>query len=98
MQLCGEFDVSHVCFESDCFLLVNKLRLEITVLGELGNLFKRIKELCSSFEECKFSYARRQANKVAHSLAQLKLITESTSCFTFQLPEHINVILCKDLE
>ncbi|KAJ1414557.1 Ribonuclease H-like superfamily [Sesbania bispinosa] len=63
------FNWEKVVLESDCFLLIEACRKE-RVLAEIKGIVEDILTVADGFLRCGFTWVQRQANTVAHLLAQ----------------------------
>jgi len=62
-----------VIFESDCKFVVDAVNSSQVPHNEIGDIISRCQDLLSSHSQFIVSYVRRQANKVAHSIARASL-------------------------
>jgi hypothetical protein len=65
-----------VVIEVDYANIVQNLHAQTEDRAEGAGVQKEIKAVCSLLPECRFQFARRSANRVAHSLAQHALHTK----------------------
>ena len=62
--------MAQVCFESDSLLLIKALNGSYDNISYFGMIINDYKSLANEIIGCRFSYARRSANRVAHALAK----------------------------
>jgi len=70
-----------VLFETDCKFLVDALTSPAVLISEFGNLVSQCRRLLSSNPDYVVSFVKRQANKVAHTIARASL--SHPSLYTF---------------
>ncbi|OMO64639.1 reverse transcriptase [Corchorus capsularis] len=71
-ELALEYDIDNCIFESDCLNAVSIINSNSPVWWEGACLIYEIRELVSLFDHCNFVHARREANELAHRMAQLE--------------------------
>jgi len=62
-----------VLFETDCMSLVDALTSPAISISEFGNLVSQCRRLLSSNLDYVVSFVKRQANRVAHTIARASL-------------------------
>jgi len=71
----------HVMFETDSKILVDLLKSTNPPINEIGDLVSECKTLLLSNPDYVVSFVRKQANKVAHSIARATLSHPSPHVF-----------------
>lgn len=66
-----ERDMQNVIIETDCLLVFLALSREVSDCSYGGLIIKECKILAMDLVNCKFSFARHSANRVAHCLARV---------------------------
>lgn len=74
-------DMRDVMFETDSKVLSDALHTTSTLANEFGDLVSHCISLLVSRNDFVVSYVRRQANKVAHSIARASLSNPSPHIF-----------------
>jgi len=74
-------DMRDVMFETDSKVLFDALHTTSTLANEFGDLVSHCRSLLLSRNDFVVSYVRRQANKVAHSIARASLSNPSPNIF-----------------
>jgi ribonuclease HI len=74
-------DLCHIAFETDSKLLVDLLGNTNILLNEIGDVVSECKTLLLSNPDYVVSFARRQANSVAHNIARTALSNPSPHVF-----------------
>jgi ribonuclease HI len=77
---------NHVYLETDSMQVVNYLNNKCHDSTEFGIIIETCRNLLLYFEHCKVSYVRRQANRVAHDLAQAARFNASRQVFNYCPP------------
>jgi hypothetical protein len=77
--------------EMDCMEVVNSVVSKDRNVTEYGTAIEQCQCLLNLFPNCKVSYIRRQANRVAHELAQVARFYASPHIYDYCPPciEHI---------
>lgn len=70
MAFAGNLGISSIEIENDCLELIKACKGEIN-RGEIFNILKDIHHLKGSFQQIKFVWVPREANRVAHLIAYL---------------------------
>lgn len=73
--------MTSVIFESDCKLVVDAIISTYSPLNEFEDIISRCKTLLASHSNYSVTYVRRQANRVAHSIARASLSHPSPYLF-----------------
>ncbi|XP_071724433.1 uncharacterized protein [Rutidosis leptorrhynchoides] len=93
----ASMNVTKIDIEGDCLYLINDLRRNERSFASCGLLIDEIKNLAKTFSLCNFKFVKREANKVAHSLATLSY-NMPVICFTFNsLPYNVASLVLLDL-
>ncbi|XP_024172178.1 uncharacterized protein LOC112178232 [Rosa chinensis] len=96
MKLAETLNYCKVIFETDCLLLVHALTQSAADLSSLGLILNEVKEIMSRHPEFRLIHAQREANRVAHVLANhAQTSCESQSWFVFA-PEMIRDAILND--
>jgi ribonuclease HI len=72
--------------ESDCLQAVQAINSRHANNTEFGSIIVMCRSLLSLRNNCKVSYVRRQANRVAHSLAQAARLTAGHQIYNYCPP------------
>lgn len=81
LELAVSLGFQKVLFEPDSKSIVDALSLPVCNVTELGNILARCKALLSTHTNFKLVFARRQINRIAHSLARASLSFTSPHIF-----------------
>jgi len=82
--------MNSVIFESDSKIVIDAVNSELTPHNELGDIINRCKDLLASRNGYLVRHVRRQANKVAHTIARAAL-----SCPN-DVPDHVYSLLLNE--
>ncbi|PWA41769.1 hypothetical protein CTI12_AA548270 [Artemisia annua] len=85
---------SNVIFETDSLCLVKALHNKIVLL-EIASLFSEILSRSMAFNDCKWSFVKREGNRVAHSIASLALSCSNEIMLDGSVPSCANVWVTK---
>jgi hypothetical protein len=72
--------------ETDCLQVVHAIRTNARNNSEFGKIIDMCRNLINTSQNCKVSYVRRQANRVAHELAQASRFMASLQVFNYRPP------------
>ncbi|KAH6795437.1 hypothetical protein C2S51_036423 [Perilla frutescens var. frutescens] len=89
LMLAREFRRSKIIVESDCLEIQQQLHGEVEDLSYRGALCQSIRMEARSFEQVTFSWAKRTANAMTHSLANLAVSNPAFFSFTGDVPGFI---------
>ncbi|PNX90774.1 60S ribosomal protein l23, partial [Trifolium pratense] len=86
-----------IVIETDCLQVVQALRSRQKNNTEFGAIIECCRSLVNLYENCDISYVRRQANRVAHDLAQasrfianLQVLNSCPSCIESTIMNEMN--------
>ncbi|KAL8162413.1 hypothetical protein V2J09_013902 [Rumex salicifolius] len=86
LQYAVDRGLNRMVVELDCLPLISKLRLRRVWKGPMGLQLEAIRMLGARIGEIRWTYTKRDENRVAHTLARLRsspsLITSVVSCFS----------------
>jgi ribonuclease HI len=88
-----QFTSQCIHIEMDCLQVIQSLKGKQSHDTEFGSIIKCCKHLLDSSQNCKVSHIRRQANRVAHELAQVARVSASHQVFDYCPPCIENIIL-----
>ncbi|KAK3230042.1 hypothetical protein Dsin_001923 [Dipteronia sinensis] len=77
VQLALEAGFWHCIIESNAQVIVNLINSQSSVSSDVGLIVTDILNLIVNFRECIISFVRRNANKAAHCLAKLGVMSDS---------------------
>jgi len=81
IQIALDKGFNRVAFETDCQVVANAVLNNNLYVNELGSLLSTCRTLLSSNASYTLAFIRRQANRVAHSLARASILHASPSIF-----------------
>jgi hypothetical protein len=73
--------MQQIQIETDCIQVVQGVEGKVRNNREFGVIIDKCKSLLCHFQNCRVSYVRRQANRVAHELAQAARLYVSPQVF-----------------
>ena len=97
LELALELSFDNVILEGDSKILVKTLKTGGSTLAHFCNLTANILFLTSHFSEVRFSFVRRQRNRLAHSLARRASITQQISVWMKEIPPYLMPVFLADL-
>jgi ribonuclease HI len=87
------YNMQRFHIETDCIQVVHGIEGTNKNNMEFGVIIENCKRLLSSFNNCKVSYVRRQANRIGHELAQAARLYASHQFFDYCPPCIENFIM-----
>jgi ribonuclease HI len=81
IQIALDKGLNRVIFETDCQVVANVVLSNNLYVNELGSLLSTCRTLLASNASYTLAFIRRQANRVAHSLARASILHASPSIF-----------------
>ncbi|KAK1353602.1 hypothetical protein POM88_008168 [Heracleum sosnowskyi] len=90
--VCG-LGVSQVVVESDSLVVVDALNKNRKYVSEVGSIFESCRVVLQQRCDLKVQHVRRQANKVAHSIAKIPCMSGSMNCFSTPPPCVLELIV-----
>lgn len=85
LQWVQSLDFHNVIFELDCKCVVDSFNYRIVDISKFGSIIHECSKLLSSFPNFRVKFIRKQANRVAHSLAKVAL-SKSNPAFIMMFP------------
>ncbi|KAH6808137.1 hypothetical protein C2S51_029245 [Perilla frutescens var. frutescens] len=89
LLLAKEMGCMKLILETDCQSIYFQLKSEVTDWSYRGAMCDSIRNVASQFDEVRYSWARRTANLMAHSLAKLAISNNVFFSYTGALPSTV---------
>jgi DNA primase large subunit len=96
LQWLHNADISNVYIEVDCLQVVQAINNKLRNNNEFGIIIELCRSLLNMIQNCNVSYVRRQANRVAHELAQATRFNASPQVFEY-CPPCIKTIIMNEM-
>ncbi|XP_024632655.2 uncharacterized protein [Medicago truncatula] len=96
MKFALDNDMPSVIFESDCKTIVDIVNSHQVPQNELGDIISKCKDLLSSHTGFVVNHVRRQANKVAHSIARASLSHPSPNVL-YDVPDYLYSLIINEM-
>jgi len=96
IQFAIDRDMTSVIFETDCKLVVDLVYSPIVPQNEIGDIITSCKHLMSVHNSYVVRHTRRQANRVAHSIARASLSHPSPYIFDY-VPDYLYSIIINEM-
>jgi hypothetical protein len=85
-----------IAIETHCSVLVQALKKDVNMRARWAGLISEIKDRCRLLPDCKIEHTRREANQVAHALAQLARSKRQCMLMHLDVPPEIRATAQKD--
>jgi ribonuclease HI len=85
-----------IVIETDCMQVAKAILAKPVNRTEFGSIIEMCLRLLVEFDNCQVSFVRRQANRVAHELAQATRVLASPQVYNF-CPPYIEPIIMNEM-
>ena len=96
LRLAETLHLDRVLFETDCLMLIQALQQQDLDLSNMGSIIAEVKDLLSKHAEFRIAHVYREANRVAHVLANQALQSSESQTWFVVAPNFVRDAILSD--